>query len=157
MRIRRDINSIPFRSASETWQQIVNLVVGQGSTDSRQLDDATGIMASIISDEYPANHPIIVEGVGPQLRVYCRYGMLAVEEGNEEVDPLSWNPTAGNWTMHVPCDKENIDWVKKSLKKTSPRIKVFDIEKSIDKENDVSNEMATKSPDFGVNWNFGGN
>ena len=55
--------------------------------------------------------------------------MKAVEEGSK-VDPLTWNPTAGDWTMHVPCDAENIDWVKESLAKTSPRIKVFDVEEA---------------------------
>ena len=58
--------------------------------------------------------------------IYCRYGMKAVEEGGE-VDALAWNPTAGDWTMHVPCDAENIDWVRDALAGTSPRIKVFDV------------------------------
>ena len=70
--------------------------------------------------------PIVLEGVGAQLRIYCRYGMKAIEEGSA-VDALTWNPTAGDWTMHVPCDAENIAWVRPSLAKTSPRIKVFDV------------------------------
>ena len=156
MRVRRDINSIPFRSASETWQRIVDLITGHGSTDSEQLYDATGVMASIISDEHPAKHPIVVEGVGPQLRVYCRYGMKTVEEENEEVDALTWNPTAGNWTMRVPCDEENLSWVRKSLGNTSSRIKVFNIEESTEREDNVSKEMSIKSPALTVNWNFGG-
>ena len=156
MRVRRDINSIPFSSASETWQRIVDLITGNGSTDSKQLHDATGVMASIISDEHPANHPIVVEGVGPQLRVYCRYGMKAVEKGTEEVDALTWNPTAGNWTMHVPCDEENLSWVRKSLGNTSSRIKAFNIEESTVGEDNASKEMSTKSPNLTVNWNFGG-
>src|SRR5688572_9689637 len=103
MRIRRDITSIPERSASETWQRIVDLVTGSDSKDGQQLKAAAGVMGSIITDEHPAKRPILLEGVGPQLRIYCRYGMDAVEDGTA-VDALNWNPTAGDWTMHVPCD-----------------------------------------------------
>ena len=83
-------------------------------------------MGSIITDEHPASRAIIVEGVGPQLRIYCRYGKEAVEEG-DSVDVISWNPTAGDWTMHVPCDAENIECMKNSLSRTSPRVNVFDV------------------------------
>jgi len=38
-------------------------------------------MGSIITDEHPTLRAIMIEGVGPQLRIYCRYGMNAVEEG----------------------------------------------------------------------------
>ena len=76
------------------------------------MEDAAGVMASIISDEHPASRAILIEGVGPQLRIYCRYGMKAVEKG-AEIDALTWNPTAGDWTMHVPCDEENLDWGQK--------------------------------------------
>ena len=30
MRVRRDVSSIPFRSAGETWQRIIDLVTGAG-------------------------------------------------------------------------------------------------------------------------------
>ena len=34
MRVRRDISAIPYRSAGETWQDIVDLVTGQGLHDT---------------------------------------------------------------------------------------------------------------------------
>ena len=40
MRVRRDISSIPQRSASETWQRVVDLVTGKGSKDVQQLNAA---------------------------------------------------------------------------------------------------------------------
>src|SRR5271154_3406423 len=110
MRIRRDISSIPFRSAGETWQRIIELVTGPDSIDVLQLKNAAGVMGSLITDEHQAKRAIIIEGVGPQLSIYCRFGMKAVEEG-AKVDPLTWNPTAGDWTMRVPCDAENMPWV----------------------------------------------
>ena len=125
MRVRRDISSIPLRSASETWQRIIDLVTSQGSKDTQQLKSAAGVMGSIITDEHPSVRAIMLEGVGPQLRIYLRYGMKALEEGTD-VDALTWNPTAGDWTMHVPCDEENMEWVKKSLA-PNHRIRVFDV------------------------------
>lgn len=155
MRVRRDVSSIPQRSAAETWQRIIDLVTGRGSLDVQQLMNAAGVMASIITDEHPASRAIMIEGVGPQLRIYCRYAMKAVEEGNK-VDPLTWNPTAGNWTMHVPCDAENIDWVKESLSKTSPRIKVFDVDEADRAEDGQQDAAVKRSKDLAVDWNFGG-
>lgn len=43
MRVRRDVSSIPFRSARETWQRIIDLVTGPGSKDVEQLKSATGV------------------------------------------------------------------------------------------------------------------
>jgi len=142
-------------AASETWQRIIDLVTGQGSSDVQQLKAAVGVMASIITDEHPANRAILIEGVGPQLRIYCRYGMKAVEEGSG-VDSLTWNPTAGDWTMHVPCDAENMDWVKESLSATSPRIKVFDVDEAERAEEEQIEAAAKSAQNVLVDWNFGG-
>lgn len=153
MRIRRNIGSIPERSASETWQRIIDLVTGKGSVDVQQLKAAAGVMGSIITDEHPAARPILIEGSGPQLRIYCSYGMNAIEQGSN-VDSLNWNPTDGDWTMHVPCDAENIDWVKKSLAATSPRIKVFDV--ADEERADDEQQQASAKGEILVDWNIGG-
>src|SRR5258706_521465 len=126
MRVRRDVSSVPCRSATETWERIVDLVTGTDSQHVKQLTDAAGVMGSIITDEHPSSRPIMLEGVGAQLRIYCCYSMKAIEAG-VSVDALTWNPTAGDWTMHVPCDGENLEWVKASLATTSSRIKGFDV------------------------------
>ncbi len=152
MRVRRDISSIPLRSAGETWQQIIDLVTGKGSKDVQQLKSAAGVMGSIITDEHPAARAIMLEGVGAQLRIYCRYGMKAVEEGGS-VDALTWNPTAGDWTMHVPCDNENIAWVKESFAATSPRVKVFDVEEA-DRAEEQAETSGAKSGGVVVDWNI---
>lgn len=153
MRVRRDISSIPYRSAGDTWQRIVDLITGGGSKDVQQLKDAAGVMGSIITAEHPAVRAIFVEGVGPQLRIYCRYGMKAVEHGGA-VDALTWNPTAGEWTMHVPCDAENIDWVRKSLARTSPRIEVFDVEDDDRTEGEEQQGALKSAADLVVDWDF---
>ena len=154
MRIRRDISSVPFRSAGETWTAIIDLITGKGSKDVQQLESASGVMGSIITDEHPADTAILLEGVGAQLRIYCWYGLKAVEEGRV-VDALTWNPTAGDWTMHVPCDAENIEWVKGSLAGTSPRIKVFDIAEGDRAEEEETSKAATGGG-LVVDWNIKG-
>lgn len=154
MRVRRDISSIPFRSATETWQRIIDLVTGHGSTEVQQLRAAAGVMGSIITDEHPAIRAIMIEGVGPQLRVYCRYGMKAIE-GGAAVDSLTWNPTAGDWSMHVPCDAENIEWVKESLSRSSPRIRIFDVAEADRAEEEIT-EVAATNGGMVVDWNMKG-
>ncbi len=155
MRVRRNVSSIPHRSAAETWQRIVELVTGAQSKDTQQLESAGGVMGSIITDEYPASCPILLEGVGPQLRIYCRYGLKAVEEG-DPVDPLTWNATAGDWTMRVPCDAENIEWVRASLAKTSPRIKVFDVAEAERAQDNQPTVAAKATGPIVVDWNLRG-
>ena len=154
MRLRRDISSIPLRSASDTWQRIIDLITGPGSRDVEQLKRASGVMGSIIADEHPAHRAILLEGVGAQLRIYLRYGMAAIEEG-ETVDSLTWNPTDGDWTMHVPCDEENIDWVRKSLAACT-RLKVFDVAEADRAEDDEQVSVAKAESAIVVDWNFKG-
>jgi hypothetical protein len=111
-------------------------------------------MGSIIADKHPAQRAVVLEGVGPQLRIYCRYGLDAIEEGGA-VDALTWNPTAGDWVMHVPCDAQNMDWVRKSLSETSPRIRVFDVD-SADRseENDQDKTEKLGTTDIIVDWDL---
>lgn len=155
MRVRRNVSSIPCRSASETWQQIVDLITGQGSIDMKQLSDATGVLASIITDEHPAQKALVIEGVGPQLRVYCVYGLKAVEEG-KKVDALTWNPTAGDWTMHVPCDAENMSWLKSALAKSSPRIRIFDVDEEERGTEQEAVSVEKRADSVTVDWELKG-
>jgi hypothetical protein len=150
MRVRRDIGSIPVRSASETWSRIVELITARGSRDVDQLAAAGSVIASIISDETPAEHPFILEGCGPQLRIYCRYGSAAIQSGGD-VDALTWNPTEGDWTLHVPCDAENLGWVKNALARTSPRIKPFDAVKT-DRAEETEEPALSGAAEIVVDW-----
>jgi hypothetical protein len=111
-------------------------------------------MGSIITDEHPARRAIMLEGVGAQLRIYLRYGMKALEEG-AKVDSVTWNPTEGDWTMHVPCDEENIAWVKKSLS-GCPRIKVFDVAEEDRAEDEESVFVGKAEGSIVVDWNLKG-
>ena len=67
MKIRRDVASIPARSARDTWRVITDLLTSDGTVDRQQLDAAASIMESLIADEHPASVPIIFTGAGPRL------------------------------------------------------------------------------------------
>ena len=154
MRVRRDMSSIPHRSAGETWQRIIDLVTGRGSEDVQQLKDAAGVMGSIITDEHPASRSIMVEGVGPQLRIYCRYGMKAVEEGSA-VDPSPGIPRRGlDDARALRCREYGLgEGVSVG---DIAAIKVFDVDEA-DRAEEEQQEAAAKSgKDLMVDWNFGG-
>jgi hypothetical protein len=126
MKVRRDIASIPKRSAAETWRVIVHLITGSGSAEAATLTAAASVMESLIADECPATVPIVVKGVGSRLVIYCLFGEAALEAGTD-VDKLNWNPTAGNWAMTVPAESGDVAWMNNALKVRAPRITVHDM------------------------------
>lgn len=158
MRIRRDIASIPVRSASETWEAIVALITAKGSRHVEQLNKAGPTIASLITDELPAQAPFVLEGCGPQLRIYCSYGFKAIEAGTG-IDALTFNPTEDDWTMHVPCDSANLNWVTNALKPT-PRIKAFDVATDTRAAGDattINNNISNNnSKDIVIDWTVKG-
>jgi hypothetical protein len=157
MRVRRDINSIPVRSAGETWDKIVALITASGSVDVEQLRKAGSTIGSVITDELPAQRPFVLEGCGPQLRIYCRFAFKAME-GDDAIDPLTWNPTAGDWTLHVPCDAENLGWVQSALKSSASRIKAFDVAEADRFEEGTEENPASKGAagEIVIDWNVKG-
>lgn len=147
MKIRRNIASVPTRSAQETWHAIVNLVTGPDTVDRGQLDAAASIMESLIADEQLANAPIIFKGAGPRVVVYCLYDEDAMGAGLD-IDPLNVNPTAGNWRATVPCESEDVDWMNSSLKQQAPRITTHAADEAPVEEG----EAEEAAGDFDIDW-----
>lgn len=147
--LRRDIASIPQRNAEETWKSIVELISGSDSEDVEQLKNVEAVMSSLITDEVFADHPIVLAGVGPRVKIYTKYYFDALEAGND-IDRLENNPTAGSWKMAVPCDKDNIDWVKKAVEKKSSRIEVHLPDQQPDFAGKDDNKTSAES--FEINW-----
>lgn len=123
MRIRRDIASIPARSAKDTWRAIVDLVTAGDSVDRGQLDAAASVMESLIADEQPAIAPIVFKGCGPRVLIYCLYDEDAMEAGLA-IDSLNTNPTAGDWRMTAPCEDDDVDWMNRTLRDRASRMSV---------------------------------
>lgn len=149
-KVRRDISSVPLRTAEETWEAIIDLITDDDSVDTDQLRNASPIVSSLIADEIFSEHPITVAGAGPRLVLYTVHYFDAVEAGTG-IDALSWNPTAGNWNMALPCDDANLDWVRKALSEKAPRIKVHEL----GQEPDLATAEATEKSDdeeLEINW-----
>jgi len=151
MKVKRHISSLPLRSAEDTWKTICDLITGDESIDSNQLNAAASVLHSLISDETFRDIPITITGVSHRLIISLRYRHEAIEEG-EIVDAIQWNPTAGNWSMYVPCDKANFAWVKEALATRAPRIIVHKPdERPYESPNDtVESKANSLSIDWGV-------
>lgn len=124
MKIRRDVASVPLRSAKETWDAIVDLVSGSGTVDGDQLENARSVMECVIADEQPATVPIVLKGGGPRVVIYCVYNEDAMEAGLD-VDSLNDVPTAGDWDLKAPCEEEDKEWMNNSLKVNASRVTVY--------------------------------
>jgi hypothetical protein len=106
-------------------------------------------MESLIADEQPATVPIVFKGAGPRVVIYCLYNADAMEAGLD-VDPLTTNPTAGDWRATAPCEAEDADWMNKTLKKRALRITVHDANQPPEEEE--SKEAAQAGVAFEINW-----
>ena len=124
MKIRRDIASVPLRSAKETWDAIVDLISGSGTLDGDQLEEVRSVMECVIADEQPATVPIVLRGGGPRVVIYCVYNEDAMEAGLD-VDRLNQVPTAGDWRLSAPCEAEDKEWMSNSLKEKASRVTVY--------------------------------
>jgi hypothetical protein len=147
VKVRRDIASIPLRSAEATWAEYTNLVTGSGSGDTAQLDAAATVMASLIVDEAFRDEPLTLTGVSHRLVVYLLHGHDALEAGSG-IDRLAWNPTAGDWKLFVPCPEEQYTWAKKALATRAPRFVVLKPGEKVKEEG----ETAAAEAALGVNW-----
>ena len=147
MKIRRNIASIPVRSAQETWRAIADLVTGWDTVDRGQFEAATSIMESLIADEQPTDIPIVFKGAGPRVVIYCLYDENAMNAGLD-INPLNVNPTAGNWCATIPCENEDVDWMNVSLKQHAPRITAH----AADEPPVEVDKVEEAAGDFDIDW-----
>ena len=129
MKSRRDVASIPARSAKETWRVIIDLVTGTDTVDRGQLDAASSILESLIVDELARDVPIVFSGAGPRLVIYCLHDSEAMG-ASLDIDPLSFNPTAGDWRATAPCEPDDVEWMNAGLRARAPRITVHEADKA---------------------------
>lgn len=150
MKVRRDIASVPHRTGTEAWSEVVALVTRSDSIDVDQLEAARSVMASLLTEEHYADHGLTLKGDGHRLVIYFAYGADAVALGDELV-PLEWNPTAEGWTLYVPCDPLDLDWVRETLKTRAPRLVVHALDETPAALNeDAAASAATLA--FAIDW-----
>ncbi len=146
--IVRKVASTPVRTASQTWEMIVALLVPDGKSPVRaELMAASGVGASVIASEATGNDAIVVYGDGPRIRIYCVFGDDAIAGEGVNEDPLVSIPTAGKWEMSLPCLAEDLDWTQKKLKNCSSRITARTVGSDVP---DQTKNSSTKSVEAAV-------
>lgn len=142
----RTFRSSPYRDALQTWVAIVDLLTQRKQTNARrELEAVTGIAASCIADKVPKFAPMIITCEGPRTRVYCLYDDDAIDGADANEERLGFDPLKGEWTVSLPCDKEDLEWVSSALKKHSTRITARDLTKRISdesKDSDSTSELT---------------
>jgi hypothetical protein len=132
--VARRFVSIPTRTASATWAAISRLLAPrEKSAASTELASIAGIASSLISRE-AMTAAIVLYGTGPRVRVYCLYNDDAIDGEDADEMALSFDPTAGDWQMSLPCPSEDLSWVQDALKAKSRRITARDMDTAFDNE-----------------------
>jgi hypothetical protein len=125
--VSRRFASTPQRDASDTWSAIVSLLTRNASGKNRdELLAVAGVASSVIADQAARDAAIVVTCDGPRTRIYCLYDEAAIEGGDASEDALGFDPLAGNWAVSLPCDADDLSWVRGALKKHSTRITARD-------------------------------
>jgi hypothetical protein len=127
--IARKVTAIPARSASDSWQRIIDLVAPTNAAARAELVSVAGIASSLITEEAMKSSPIIMTGDGPRLRIYCLYGDEAIEGAKTNESSIADSPAENGdgWKMSLPCPSDDLEWVHASLKKRSTRISARDL------------------------------
>ena len=149
MKLRRDIAAVPLRTGAAAWSTVIDLISKPSSIDTDQLRAAATVLATLLSEELYAQHPLTLKGDGHRLVIYFSYGADALTLG-DAVTALDWNPTAKDWTLYLPCDEEDLTWVKESLSKRAPRFRIHGLGETPAELNDE--EQTAKAADFTIDW-----
>lgn len=121
--VARRIASSPARTASQTWEMIVELLAPNPKSPARaELLAAAGVACSAISSESTQDDAIVVWGSGARVRVYCAFGEAAITGDDVNEDALAKSPTEGDWSMSIPCPSEDVTWSQTKLASVSTRV-----------------------------------
>jgi hypothetical protein len=119
----RTFRSNPHRDAFQTWQAITELLTrGKSGTPRAELMAVAGVAASIIAEQAPKDHAIVVTCDGPRTRIYCTYDDDAIDGSGANEDGLGFDPLTGDWRVSLPCPKDDLAWVQAALKKHGNRV-----------------------------------
>lgn len=128
----RTLRSSPYRDATATWTAIVELLTQNSNPEAKKtLNAIEGIASSLIAEQGPESSPIVAISDGPRTRIYCTYNSDATDGTGMNEEPLGYAPLQGNWSVSLPCPKEDISWVSASLKKITSKVVAHDISQGI--------------------------
>ncbi len=124
--IRREIVSVPRRTAAETWDAICDLVSRDGSDARSELRAASNVATTLIAQEATKASPAIFSGSGPQVRIYTLHDDDSLEADLDDEQPLATFVADGDWSASLPADESDVGWASAALKKISARITVWE-------------------------------
>lgn len=140
--VKRIIISNPERTTVVTWSKITEIICSQNSKAKEEFDKVSNITASLLSEEFMKDYPMIMKGAGSQLRVYCLYGEDAMSGEDASEDTLSWDITSKDWKVFLPCSEEQLKWYEKNLLSLSEKFKVYDLKDGVEKDEYYSNDNS---------------
>jgi hypothetical protein len=134
--IVRRVASTPVRTATQTWQQILEILAPDPKSSARkELAIAAGVACASISSEATKDAAIVVRnGGGPRVRVYCIFDDDAMTGDGVTEDALPKSPTEGDWKMSIPCLSEDVAWSRAELAAIAHRIAVRSADEEIEDE-----------------------
>jgi hypothetical protein len=145
--IARRIASTPARTASGTWEKIVQILApGHDSEARRELTSVSGVASVAISSEAVKDTPIVVWGGGPRVRVYGIFGEDSLTGDDVNEDALGQSPTQGDWKMSIPCQPEDVAWSKEKLATVSTRITARSSEEDVEDDDRASASSVRRMP-----------
>lgn len=128
----RTFRSTPHRDAAATWGAIADLLTrGQNPNAAAELRRVAGVATSVIADAAPREAPIVVTCDGPRTRIYCVYDEDALDESSAIENVLGFDPLEGDWHVSLPCQADDLDWVKRALSRMTPRVTARDVKDGI--------------------------
>ncbi|QOZ84450.1 MULTISPECIES: hypothetical protein [Chromobacterium] len=141
--VSRVVRSSPHRSTSDTWAFIVDLLTqGKDGEAKTELLSVSGIASSVIAEQAPKDAAIVVTCEGPRTRVYCLYDDDAIEGGDAKEDALGYEALKGQWAVSLPCAKDDLEWVQRTLKVKSSRITARDQAQKLGEEAETTKAAA---------------
>ncbi|MER6167102.1 hypothetical protein [Streptomyces violaceorubidus] len=130
--IARRIASVPYRTSSQTWQAVVDLLAPEPSPARTALLSAVGPSAVIIAEGYTNSVPIVVlPATGPRIRIRTVHGSDAFDAAEDETPLMSRPLDQPGWTLSLPCAADDFDELQAALAE-HPQITVRALEDDVD-------------------------
>lgn len=126
--IARRVSALPARSAMETWATVTEIVCSEDDQVAGEFSKVGGVMASLIGDKTPEDHPIIVKGTGPRIRAYCVYGEEAIISEGDDENSVAHDPFQDSWGVYVPVSEEDLEWASDALSDRSQHFIAYSTE-----------------------------
>lgn len=107
-RVARRIRAIPVRTATDTWEFIVDLIASNDRALRSELALAGNAAAMLIAEEHTAGAPILLSGCGPQVRIYTLHGDNALDPAVANELPLTLAASSA-WQLALPTNEPDLE------------------------------------------------